>query len=185
MEQDDSDKSLNDTIDDASHHQPLDPYTAKIHSRIDACIKSGGTLPTIQVGDLLGHTFFSEPDEKEEQVRAKISGIDATGDTTLDDMERLYKFKCKVKDNVFKEIMSCNRMFDWVDRDCHKDDMYAFESIKAHCLHLNPTGEKKMSLDNAPKGSYQLLVDWTSGETSWVNYKIIFKDDPVSMVVCA
>ena len=51
--------------------------------------------------------------------------------------------------------------------------MFAFESIKAHRVHPDPSGEKKMGLDLAPIGSYQLLVDWASGETSWVNYQII------------
>ena len=166
MEQDDSDESSNDTIDDASHHQPLDLDTAKIHSRIDACIKARGTLPAIQVGDLLGCTFISEPDGEGEQICAKISSIDATGDTTMDGMKQRYKFKCEVKDKVFEEIMICNWMLDQVDCDHHKDDMCMFESIKAHCLHPNPTGEKKMSLDNAPKGSCQVLVDWASWETS-------------------
>jgi hypothetical protein len=112
MEQDDSDESSNDTINDASHHQPLDLDMTKIHSRIDAYIKARGTLPTVQVGDLLGCTFISEPDEEGEQMRAKNSGIHATGVTTLDDMEQLYKFKCKVKDKVFEEIMTYNRMLN-------------------------------------------------------------------------
>jgi hypothetical protein len=81
--------------------------------------------------------------------------------------------------------MTYNRMLDWVDHDCHKDNMFAFESIKTHCLHPNPTGEKKMVLYMAPRGCYQLLVDWASGETSGVNYQIIFKDDPMSVALCA
>ena len=63
--------------------------------------------------------------------------------------------------------------------------MFAFESIKAHRVHPDPSVEKKMGLDPAPRGSYQLLVDWASGETSWVNYQIIFKDDPVSVSLYA
>jgi hypothetical protein len=74
-------------------------------------------------------------------------------------------------------------MLDWVYHDLDKDDMYAFESIKAHCLYHNPTGKKKVDLDKAPKRSYQLLVDWASGEMSWVTYSIIFQDDHVAIAL--
>ena len=65
----------------------------------------------------------------------------------------------------------------------HKDDMFAFEPIKVHHLHPDLTGKKKMGMDNVPRGSYQLLVEWASGETTWVNYTIIFDDDPVSVAL--
>ena len=77
-------------------------------------------------------------------------------------------------------------MLDWVDRDRHKDDMFAFEFNQGTLLASRyPMGEKKLGLDIAPRGSYQLLADWASGETSLVNYQIIFKDDPVSVSLYA
>jgi hypothetical protein len=63
--------------------------------------------------------------------------------------------------------------------------MFAFESIKVHCLHPDPMGENNMDMDNAPRGSYQLIVEWASGETTWVNYKIIFNGDLVSVALYA
>ena len=131
-EQDDSEESSNDTVDEASLHQPLDPDTAAIHSQIEAYIRAGGTLPTVDVGDLLDRTFISEPDENGEQMRARIRGIETTEKSTSDNTQRSFKFKCEVKDKVFEEILTYNRMLDWVERDRHKDDMFAFESIKAH-----------------------------------------------------
>jgi hypothetical protein len=86
-------------------------------------------------------------------------------------------------DKVLEEIKTNNHMLNWVDRDLHKDNMFAFESIKVHHLHPDPMGEKKMGLDNVPRGSYQLLVEWASGETTWVNYKIIFDHDPMSVAL--
>jgi hypothetical protein len=93
--------------------------------------------------------------------------------------------QCKVEDKVFEEIKTHNQMLDWADRDLHKDDIFAFESIKVHCLHPDPTAEKKMGLDNAPRGSHQLLVEWASGETTWVNHKITFDDDLMSVALHA
>jgi hypothetical protein len=118
-------------------------------------------------------------------MQAKISRIEATEETSADYTQRMYKYQCEVRDKVFKEIKTYNQMLDWVDRDLHKDDTFAFESIKEHRLHPDPTGEKKMGMDNAARGSYQLLVEWASGETTWVNYKIIFDDDLVAVALCA
>jgi hypothetical protein len=96
-DQDDSEESSNDAVDETSQHQPLDPDTARIHSRIDAYIEAGGTLPTVDVGDLLGRTFISKPDENGEQMRTKISGIETTEESTNDDSQRMCKFRCEVK----------------------------------------------------------------------------------------
>ena len=148
-DQDDSGEFSNNTLDETPSHRPLDPDTEKIHSRIDACIEAGGTLPTVEVADLLGRTFISEPDETGEQMRARISRIKMTKEATADYLQRMYKFQCDVGDRVFEEIKTCNQMLDWVDRDLHKDDMFAFESIKAHRLHPDPMGEKGMGMDNA------------------------------------
>ena len=151
-DQDDSEESSNDTVDEISHHQPLDPDTAAMHSRIEAYIQAGGTLPTVDVSDLLGHTFISEPDENEEQMRARIGGIETTEESTSDDTQRLYKFKCEVNDKAFEEILTYNRMLNWVDRDCHKDDMFVFESMKAHRLHPDPTARRIWVLTLHPEG---------------------------------
>ena len=114
-------------------------------------------------------------------MRARISRIETTEETSADYSQRMYKFQCKVRDKVFKEIKTYNQMLDWVDRDLYKDDMFAFESIKAHRLHPDPIGKKAMGTDNAAKGSYQLLVELASEETTWVNWKIIFDNDPESV----
>ena len=51
-DQDDSQESSSDATDDVMSHGPLNPDTEKIHSRIEAYIEAGGTLPTIEVADL-------------------------------------------------------------------------------------------------------------------------------------
>ena len=45
--------------------------------------------------------------------------------------------------------------------------------------------KRKWALTWHQEDHYQLLVDWASGDTSWVNYQIIFKDDPISMSLYA
>ena len=117
-DQDASQESFNDTPDNTTGHRPLDPDTEKIHSRIDAYIEAGGTLPTIQVADFIDHTFISEPDETGEQMRTRISRIKATEETSADHTQRMYKFQCNVGDKVFEELRTCNQMLDWWTATC-------------------------------------------------------------------
>jgi hypothetical protein len=100
--QDDSQESSNDTPESTTGHRPLDRHTEKIHSRIGAYVEAGGTLPTIQVADLLGRTFISKPDETGEQMWARISWIEASEETSADYIQWMYKFQCKVGDKVFE-----------------------------------------------------------------------------------
>jgi hypothetical protein len=109
-DQDDSEGSTNNTLNGTTGHHLLDPDTEKIHSRIDACIEAGATLPTVHVADLLCRTFISEPDETGEQMRASISKIKAMEDTSADYMQRMYKFQCKVRDKVSEEIKTYNQI---------------------------------------------------------------------------
>ena len=157
----------------------------KIHSRIDDYIEAGGTLPTVNVSDLMGRTFITDPQENGEQTRAEVVGIEGLNEATADNAQRLYKFRCKVGDKVYEEIMTYNRMLDWVDRDVHRDDMHNFHGIRAHRVHPDPQGKKGMGLERASKGSYQLLVEWESGEVTWVDYKLIFRDDPITVALYA
>ena len=149
--QDDSHESTNDDTGGTPSHGLLDPDTMKIHSRIELTSKPEAHCPTINVADLLGCTFISEPNENGVQMRARISGIETTKETSTDCSQRMHKFRVKVSNKTFKEIKTHNQMLDWVDRDLHRDDMYAFESIKAHRLHPDPSGDKKLGMDNAPK----------------------------------
>ena len=180
----DSETSTTDTKEE-SPHKPLDWKSRKIHSRIDEYIASGGTLPTIDVSDLMGRTFITDPQDDGEQTRATVVGIEGLEEATADNAERLYKFRCKVKDKVYEEILTYNRMLDWVDRDLHRDDAFKYTGIKAHRLHPDPTGAKGLGYEEAERGSYQLLIEWESGEVTWENYKGIFADDPVTVALYA
>ena len=51
-------------------------------------------MPVIDVSDLLGRTFISEPDDDQVQARAKITGIHPADERDVDGSEELYRFKC-------------------------------------------------------------------------------------------
>ena len=71
----DSEASTTDTKEESAH-KPLDWKSRKTHSRIDECIASGGTPPTIDMSNLMGRTFITDPQDDGEQTRATVVGIE-------------------------------------------------------------------------------------------------------------
>ena len=82
-------------------------------------------------------------------------------------MEPLIKFRCKVGEKRFKEVMTYNRMLQWCDQ--HKD------SGEFYCL-VEINGHRKLK-----NSKYQALVLWASGLRDWRDMDVIFEDDPVTL----
>ena len=90
-----------------------------------------------------------------------------------DRTQQLFKFRCKVGETTFEEIMMYNKMLEWCDRDLDRDDFYKIESITDH-------QKNKYS-----KRGYDLMVEWGDGTSSWNQLGATFDSDPVSVAVYA
>ena len=137
-----------------------------------APINDEGPVPTVNVGLLMGRTFITDPDEEGEQKRAKIQKIEPADITTADGRQQLYKFRCKVGDHAFEEIITYNQMLEWCNRDVDKDDMYKFDAILDHRWNYDT---KK----------WELLVKWTSGQCTWNSFDATWEGDPVTVSMYA
>ena len=141
-----------------------------IQSKWDEHVRKGGQLPTFDVEDLIGRTFIDNPDDEGVQVRATIEAATPTGRNVADKSERLYKFRCKVGDKAFEEIMSYNKMLEWCDRDLQADDFYRVNDI---------TGHKKVG------SNWYLRIHWGDNTVDWRLYRDIFNSDPVEVAMYA
>jgi hypothetical protein len=130
-------------------------------------------LPTIDTKGLIGRTFINDPDDYGEQTRAQIEEVSPTEETTADGQETIFKFRCKVGDKTFDEVMTYNKMLEWCDRDLDKDDMYRIDGIEAH--------RKK----TGAKDQWEILVKWSSGESTWNDMSLTFQDDPITVSLYA
>jgi hypothetical protein len=133
-------------------------------------INKGGRLPTLNTKHLLGRTFITNPDFIGVQRRAKIEDIEATGEKALDGKQPLFKFWCKVGDERFEEIVTYNRMLEWVEQDQDKDDFFRIVGIKDH---------KRI------QGKWYVLIRWASGLTSWNSLATTKADDPITVAMYA
>ena len=129
-----------------------------------------GQLPTFDASHLIGRTFITTPDENGEQRRAQIEDMEATKDWTPDSKQPLFKFRLKVGDKRCDEIVTYNRMLEWIERDSEKGDFYNMDGILDH---------KKVD------GKWQLLVQWSSGQTTWNPLSLTAADDPITVALYA
>ena len=144
-----------------------------LRSAMEEAVKKGMNLPTLDSKHLLGRTFISSPDDNGEQRRAKIEDIEATGRTASDGREPLFKFRCKVGEKRFEEILTYNRMLAWVEQDQDKDDFFRFEAILGH--------RKKAGA----AGGWQVRVQWASGQVTWNDLVPTIEGDPVTVALYA
>ena len=159
----------NDEEQPSISHQQTKILTSAMEDRLN----NGGSLPTFDSSDLLGRTFITNPDDDQEQRRAKIFDVALSNERTADGKQPLFTFKARVGDKVLKHIMTYNRMLEWCDRDLDKDDFYRFVRVLGH--------RKKPSA----KGGWQVLVEWASGETTWNDLSDTFEGDPVTLAMYA
>ena len=141
-----------------------------IRSAMEHIIQQGGSLPTLNAAKLMGRTFITLPDSNEEQHRAKIEDIEASGEMTPDKKQPLFKFKCSVGEKKFEEIMTYNRMLEWVERDKDLNDHFRLLAIQGH---------KKFN------GDWYVLVLWANGKRTWNRLSTTIRDDPITVALYA
>ena len=146
---------------------------AFLRSAMDEFHGPDAELPVFDVSDLLNRTFITLPDDDGEQHRAKIEDVQVSKDKTADGKEILLRFKCKVGAKRFEEVVTYNRMLDWVERDKDKDDFHRFVAIHGH------------RRNSKRKSKWEVLVEWASGQKTWSDLGLTFEGDPVTVSIYA
>ena len=152
-----------------SSGNPKRSTTLELRTAAEEFMKKGGNMPYFKSDDLLGRTFITNPDTDNEQRRARIDGIELLQQMTADEAQPLFKFKCSSKGRTFEEVITYNKMLDWIERDQHKPHYHRLEAILNH------------RVNRKAKGGYEVRVQWATGEKTWEPLNLIFEDDPVTM----
>ncbi len=166
---------VDDNMEDAGGDEETDTKEKPsleevIRSAMEHVINKGGRMPTLNADHILGRTFITTPDEEGEQKRAKIIDIEATGEKASDGKQPLFKFKCAVGEDRFEEIMTYNRMLEWIEQDQDKDEFFRILGINGH----------KMK-----NGKWHVLVEWASGLSTLEPLAVIAADDPITVAMYA
>ena len=133
--------------------------------------------------ELVGRTFLMPPEEDGSRFRAKIiEEVNRNKDEGDQDPEMI-KFRAVVN-NDYEEIVAYNDIVDFIEQDQTWDGVWKFREILDHQGPLKPS-------DKRYKGSsYNLQVEWETGEITWEPLSTKRKDgvydsDPVTVAIYA
>ena len=164
---------------------PLDPFdesTANFEQFVNS--QSGEDednpipMANIDIPIPFGSSFLLPPEDNGEHHMAKIIDIDDHG-SPLEDM----KFKLKINKDQAEEIMSYNKLMDYIQKGTDGEEdldlLFKFKDILAHQGPLEST-------DPNHKGSkYNVMVEWEPGEVTYEPLTLISKEDPINCAVYA
>jgi hypothetical protein len=134
-----------------------------------------GRMPTIDPKDLIGRSFLQDTEADVQRFCAKIVRAIIEKDSELKPDSYRIRFLCKLDGDTVDEIYTYNQILDLFERDNLDSDydteqLYRFLQISAHQGPLQTS-------DRDYKGStYNVLVEWESGETTYEDVELNTKD---------
>jgi len=139
-------------------------------------------MPTFSPEDLIGCTYLTEPDEDGQCFRARIvRKIEEHEDKTNQHPDKI-KFLISVDDNKADEIVSYNDILHFINKEIERDDTQEYWRFKQLIGHQGPLQPG----DSRYKGSsYNVMVEWEDGSTTYEPLATIAADDPVTVALYA
>jgi hypothetical protein len=136
-------------------------------------------MVTIDPKDLIGRTFLKDSEEDGQRFRARVVRAIVEKEEDLQKGPEYMRFICEVPNSTVDEIFTYNEILDRIEKDNNDIDndseqLYKFRRIAAHQGPLRST-------DKDYKGStYNVLVEWETGESTYEPLDLIASDDPVT-----
>ena len=136
--------------------------------------KQGQAMPILDPSNLVGRTFLLNK-EGGQRLRARIvKALDDYEGELSRDSSRM-RFVCSMQDDTVEEIFTHNELLDYINNS-EEDDLveWKFREILAH------EGPLPKSHPNYNGSTYNLQIEWESGEITNEPLNIIASDEPVS-----
>jgi len=130
--------------------------------------------------DLVGCTFLLDEQEDGQRFRVHIVECVAKHDKqTRMDPEHV-KFKCSVNDDSYEEIISYNKLMDFIQKNAENNEiLWRFKRIVGH------QGPLRQGDPHYAGSSYNVQVKWENGEITYEPLEVIAADDPITCAVYA
>jgi len=129
--------------------------------------------PVDDLLDLTGRTFLMEQPNGEKR-RAKIVEVIQDKINAMQNNNEKTKFRVKIKDTDFEELMSYQEVVDHINKDLTNDVLWKYKRIIGHQGPLRPGHKDYMN------SSYNVRVEWEDGSITTIPLNLIAADDPVS-----
>ena len=140
-------------------------------------------MSIINFDDLLGRTFLLPMDETGERKRATIS--EHVNDLCQEQVSRedQLRFKLKIDGDQLDDLISYKQLMEYLedktDTGPLEDGLYRFKCIKDH------KGPYTSSDPEYNESSYNLRIEWETGEQTWEPLSHIIASDPYTCAVYA
>ena len=140
-------------------------------------------MSIINFDDLLGRTFLLPMDENGERKRATIS--EHVNDLCQEQVSRKdqLRFKLKIDGDQLDDLISYKQLMEYLedktDTGPLEDGLYRFKCIKDH------KGPYTSSDPEYNGSSYNLLIEWETGEQTWEPLSNTIASDPYTCAVYA
>ena len=123
-----------------------------------------------------GENFLLPTDENGERKRATTCDQVHTLDHAQVSREDKLRFKLKIERDQLDDHISYNQLMENLEENFdtgqHGDGLYKFKSIKDHRGPYTSTDPEYFG------SSYNLLIEWETGEMTWEPLSNIIADDP-------
>jgi hypothetical protein len=126
--------------------------------------------PVFTPQDLIGRSFPMDEQPDGQRARGKIVQLIEGHESSLEDNPTRIQFRVSVNNDKAKEIITYNKMLEYITRDEESDVMCKFQKIISHEVQ----GSK-----------ITLLIEWENGEITKEPLSIIAVDDPVTCAIYA
>ena len=138
-----------------------------------------GTIPIINLEDLIGRTFLTGANADGTRDRVQIKErIDKHDKDILADKDRA-QFRVTHGKERDDDIMTYNEILHHLENDESQNILWKYKRITSHQGPLNP---KHPDYNGS---SYNVMIEWENGEISAEPLNVIAKDDPVAVAVYA
>ena len=141
------------------------PVDSAIKSRRSSDGTESSPIP-IGIENMLNRTFLLPPEEDGTRRRARITEIVEDFSGQLDSNPSRVKFKAKVGENKFDELVEYNDLMELINEQAPLDDgTWRFRKILDH---RRPKSKRE---------KWQVLIEWESGERTWEPISSIYTGD--------
>jgi hypothetical protein len=126
--------------------------------------------PIFNPEDLIGRTFLTDEQEDGQKFRGRIVELIEDHESKVEDNFTRIKFRVSVNEDRAEEIITYNKMLEYITKDEESDIQWKFHHI----------------VSRKYKGSQcNLLIEWEGGKITSEPLKIVAADDPVSCAIYA
>ena len=137
------------------------------------------TMMVMQPEDMIGRTFLTEPLDNGERRHTRIvkAIIDHKNNLTNDSDH--IKFLCPFNNDEYEDILAYNDIVNHIERDYEDSTLWKLRHITAH------EGPLQKSHPHYKGSTYNVMVEWETGEITSEPLSIIAADDPVTCAIYA